>query len=228
MRKRVFSWLDREFVELCGEARSTGTVEEQTRELFQRFAEELKGEGLSLHDTVRTRAWGRYRESRQLATAARSKILAGSARAASSSYVSLDHFESQSDVALDLLAMKPSSPGAERNPVEFQPPRNYLRYLRYDSVLFFSGYTSSADALESQVPQILEAVTQALAAAGADWKQVVKLSLFLHRSQKLETLKSLLAKDNRLSLSQMEFGFVDGYAGERSLLEIETTALIAP
>jgi len=81
MRKKVFSWLGREFVELCGEARSGSTVEEETRELFLRFAEELKALDLSLENTVRTRIWGTTRDARNLAARERSKILAGTARA---------------------------------------------------------------------------------------------------------------------------------------------------
>lgn len=229
MRKRIFSWLGKEFIELSGEARAGASVADETNDLFRRFEEELKAHGLSLEQTVRTRIWGRDREVRNLATAARSKILTSSAKASSSSYISPRHFDSDAKVALDLLAMKPSHPGAERKPVEFDPPRNYLCYLRYDSVLFFSGFTSSADTLEDQVPEIVETLAGALALSGVlsqDWKKVGKLSLFLHRSQKLDVLKDLLAKANMLDVHQVEFGFVDGYAGERSLLEVEATAVI--
>lgn len=226
MRKLIFTWLDREFVELSGEARRGGTAENQTAELFRRFEEELKREGLSLSDTVRTRTWGRYRESRNLATAARSKLLVGPSRAASSSYISVDHFESSADVALDLLAMRPSRLNAERKAVDFEPPRNYLCYLRYDAVVFFSGFTSSDDSLERQVPEVFRALAAALASAGADWGKVVKLSLFLHRSQKLETLRELLAKVSKPDAARIEFGFVDGFAGEKSLLEAEATATV--
>ncbi len=229
MRKRVFSWLDREFIELSGEARPGALVAEETSDLFRRFEEELKGHGLSLEHTVRTRIWGRDREARNLATAARSKILTGNAKASSSSYISPHHFDSDAKVALDLLAMRPSRPDAERKPVEFEPPRNYLCYLRYDSMLFFSGITSSTDTLEDQVSEVLKALAGALAVSGAlsqNWRKTGKLSLFLHRSQKLELLKDLLAKANWLDVHQVEFGFVDGYAGEKSLLEAEATAVI--
>jgi enamine deaminase RidA (YjgF/YER057c/UK114 family) len=226
MRKQIFSWIDREFIELSGEARGGGTVEKQTVELFRRFEEELKREGLSPSDIVRTRIWGRYRESRNLATAARAKLLAGPLRAASSSYISLDHFESNSDVALDLLAMRPSRPNAERIAVEFEPPRNYLCHIRYDSLAFFSGFTSGDGALEQQVPEVVRALAAALAVAGTNWGKVVKLSLFLHRSQKLETLRELLAKAPKLDMPRIEFGFVDGFAGGKSLLEAEATATV--
>ena len=62
--------------------------------------------------------------------------------------------------------------------------------------------------------------------AGSMWDKLVKVSLFLHRSQKLEALKELLARGPALPVScEIEFGFVDGYAGDKSLLEVEATAL---
>ena len=92
MQKKIFSWLGRELIELSGEARPAASVEEETISLFRSFEQELKTHGLSLENTVRTRLWGRDREARNLGTAARSKILTGSAKAASSSYVSTESF----------------------------------------------------------------------------------------------------------------------------------------
>ena len=226
MKKRIFSWLGGEFIELSGEARPATSIEEETVSLFQSFEQELKAHGLSLENTVRTRLWGRDREARNLGTATRSKILTGSAKAASSSYVSTKRFDSDARIAVDLLAMRPSRADAERRPVEFQPPRNYLRYLRQDSYVFLSGYTSATGTLETQVPEVIKAVTAGLMVAGSVWDKLVKMSLFLHGSQKLETLRELLKKGPTLPANcQVEFGFVDGYAGDKSLLEVEATAL---
>jgi len=204
------------------------SIEEETVSLFRSFEQELKTHGLSLQNTVRTRLWGRDREARNLGTAARSKILTGSAKAASSSYVSMNRFDSDARIALNLVAMTPSRADAERRPVEFQPPRNYLCYLRHDSFVFLSGYTSAAETLQDQVSEIIKAVAGGLMVAGSMWDEVVKVSLFLHRSQKLATLKELLARGPALPANcQIEFGFVDGYAGDKSLIEIEASALMS-
>ena len=225
MIKKIFSWLGREFVELSGEALTGTTVEEETKDLFRRFAGELKGLDLSLENTVRTRIWGRTREARNLAAPARTKILAGSARAPSSSYFSPYHFDSNANVALDLIALRPSKPDVERKHLEFEPPRAYLRYLRYDSVVFVSGFCSSADRLENQVPEILEDIKRALDGAGTTWNKLVKLSMFIHRSQRPELPKAFLEKKNKLGIPEVEFSFVDGFAGENRLIEIEATAV---
>ncbi len=228
MQKRIFSWQGREFIDLSGEARPSASVEEETNSLFRSFEHELKTHGLSLENTVRTRLWGRDKEARNLGTSARSKILTGSAKAASSSYVSTQRFDSNGRIALDLFAIRPSRADAERRPVEFQPPRNYLCYLRQDSFVFLSGYTSAAETLETQVSEIIKAVAGGLMVAGSMWDKLVKVSLFLHRSQKLETLRELLESGPALPADcQVEFGFVEGYAGEKSLLEVEATALIS-
>jgi hypothetical protein len=89
MRKTIFPWLGSEFVSLSAEAQAGASAGEQARDVFDRFAAELSGEGLSLADTVRTRLWARDRESRDGGSRQRVAVLAGDARSASSSYIAL-------------------------------------------------------------------------------------------------------------------------------------------
>jgi len=225
METKLFSWLGREFVEICGEARAGASVESATAELFQKFANALTPLGLSLDNTVRIRVFGRDRQARTDATAARSKILSGSRRAASSSFISQEWFDSAGSGGLELLALRPLNSAAQRKPVDFEPARNYLRYLEYDSLLFFSGFTSEAEMLEQQVSEVLTSLDSAFAKAKTDWSKVVKLSLLLQRGSNLDSVKRILAQSNRLSVPAIEFTFVDGFAGEKYLVEIEATAL---
>ena len=102
MRKKIFPWLGREFVGLSCEGNAEGTVTEETQDIFRRIDSELKRMGFSLENTVRTRLWGRDRESRDLGSEQRVKILSGKARSASSSYIAPDHFDSNSKVSLSL------------------------------------------------------------------------------------------------------------------------------
>jgi enamine deaminase RidA (YjgF/YER057c/UK114 family) len=227
MRKTIFSWLDREFILLTGEARASGSVEEQTTDVFRRFERELKELNLTLEHTVRTRIWGADKDARVTATTVRSNILTGKGKAASSSYISPGHFDSAAKVALDLLAMRPSHPAADRHPVEFEPPRLYISQLRYDSVLFVSGFTAEADGLEKQVSEVLVDLEDALKLASTGWEQVVGVSVYLSRTQSVDGLRNLLRRANRFDLAQMKIEFVDGFAREKALLEVEVTALIS-
>ena len=226
MRKKIFQWLGREFVALSREGKAEATAAREAREIFRRLDEELREMGLSLENTVRTRLWGRDRESRNLGSDERVKILSGKARSASSSYISPSHFDSNARVALDLLAMKPSRPGLEKTLKEYEPPIVPLRYLIYDSVVFLSGVTAVLPALPDQLADILPRIAASLTDAGTSWDKAVKVSFFLHRSQKLEILKELFQKTVKANIPRTEYVFVDGYSAEGKLVEIEVTAAI--
>jgi hypothetical protein len=228
MKSRLFTWLGREFIEIIGEGKAGVAPDVATQDLFVRFDRELRSHNFSPENATRIRVWGRDKDARTLATAARSKILTGQRKLASSSFISQQWFDSDGTAGLELLAMKPITSGAERRPVDFEPARNYLCYLRYDSVVFYSGYTSTADTLEDQVAEVLKTISGARSISGAltqDFRKTGRLSVFLHRSQKLTVVKDLLAKESWVDLANVEFRLVDGFAGEKYLLEIEATAL---
>jgi enamine deaminase RidA (YjgF/YER057c/UK114 family) len=224
MQKRIFSWLGKEFVELSGEAKPSSTATEEARELFQRLDQELRIHGLSLDNTVRSRLWGRDRESRDQGSNERVKILSGKARSASSSYIAPIHFDSNAKVAIDLLAMRPSRSDAEKFLKEYDPPIVPLRYLTYDSVVVLSGVTAVLATLDEQLDNILPRIEDSLKNAGSSWDRVAKVSFFLHRSQRLEILKELLGSRVPAKIPAMEYSFVDGYSSAGKLCEIEVTA----
>jgi enamine deaminase RidA (YjgF/YER057c/UK114 family) len=226
MRKKVFQWLGREFVSLSAEGRTATSAADEARGSFQRFNEELKDVGLSLDNTVRTRLWGRDRESRDQGSTERVKILSGKARSASSSFISPVHFDSDARVAIDLLAMRPSRSDLQKSLKEYDPPITPLRYLTYDSVVFLSGVTAVLPTLEDQMVDILPRIEGSLKAAGSSWDRAVKASFLLHRSQKFETLKGLFQKQVKANIPQMEYFHVDGYSSEGKLIEIEVTATL--
>jgi len=64
MQKKIFTWMGKEFIELSGEARPAADATLEAQEIFGRFDQELHSHGLSLDNTVRSRLWGRDRQSR--------------------------------------------------------------------------------------------------------------------------------------------------------------------
>ena len=226
MRKRIFSWLGKEFVELSGEARPASTATEEAREIFQRFDQELRLHGLALPNTVRSRLWGRDRESRDQGSNERVKMLSGKARSASSSYIAPGHFDSNARIAIDLLAMRPSRADAEKFLKEYDPPIVPLRYLIYDSVVVLSGVTAVLATLDEQLDNILPRIEDSLKNAGSSWDRVAQVSFFLHRSQRLENLKELFSRRVPAQIPSMEYSFVNGYSSEGKLCEVEVTATL--
>jgi enamine deaminase RidA (YjgF/YER057c/UK114 family) len=224
MRKRIFSWLDRDFVELSAEAKPGTSAAIEAQELFNRFDQELKAQGMSLDNTVRSRLWGRDRESRDLGSDERVKILSGKARSSSSSYIAPAHFDSDAKIAVDLLAMKPSRQEMQKHIVEYDPPIVPIRFLVYDSVVVLSGVTTVLPTLEEQLDNILPRITGSLKDGGSSWERVARISFYLHRSQTIQNLNELFEKRVQAPVAQREYCFVDGYSSAGKLCEIEVTA----
>jgi hypothetical protein len=224
MRKRIFTWLGKEFIELSGEAKPAADPTIEAQELFRRCDEELKPHGLSLDNTVRSRLWGHDRQSRDLGSNERVKVLSGKARSASSSYIAPGHFDSPAKVAVDLLAMRPSQPNVEKRIVEYDPPIVPIRFLTYDSVVVLSGVTTVLPTLEEQLDNIIPRIHGSLTDAASSWEKVARVSFYLHRSQTLENLKALFARRVTARIPQMEYCFVDGYSSEGKFCEVEVTA----
>jgi enamine deaminase RidA (YjgF/YER057c/UK114 family) len=226
MRKKIFSWLDHEFIELSAEAAPAGSATIEAKQIFQRFDEELRGHGLSLANTVRSRLWGRDRGSRDLGSTERVSALSGKARSASSSYICPGHFDSNAKVAIDLIAMRPARPDMQKRIVEYDPPIVPIRFLVYDSAVVLSGVTTVLPTLEAQLDNIIPRISGSLRDGGSSWDKVARVSFYLHRSQTIEHLKDLFGRHVSAKIPQLEYVFVDGYSAEGKFCEVETTATV--
>ena len=80
--------------------------------------------------------------------------------------------------------------------------------------------------LDEQLDNILPRIEDSLKNAGSSWDRVAKVSFFLHRSQRVETLKELFSNRVTAEIPAMEYSFVDGYSSEGKLCEVEVTATI--
>ncbi|MBM4262596.1 MAG: hypothetical protein FJ145_14345 [Deltaproteobacteria bacterium] len=224
MRTRIFSWLGHEFIELCGEAAPAANATLEAQQLFQRFDSELRGHGLSLDHTVRSRLWGRDRASRDLGSTERVRVLSGKARSASSSYIAPGHFDSTANVAIDLIAMRPTSPAAAKTIVEYEPAIVPIRFLVLENVVVLSGVTTVLPTLAAQFDNIFPRIAGSLKDAGSSWDKVARVSFYLHRSQTIDHLKELFARHVGAKVPQLEYCFVDGYSSEGKFCEVEVTA----
>ncbi len=226
MRLMIETWHGREYVYLSGEGRTGADATAQARDVFSRFEGALKGLGLSLDNTVRTRIIARDRQSRTDASDVRQQALAGQKRAAGSSYIWPDRFDGQALSSIDLVAVRPSKANLVKTLVEYDPPINPVRYHVYDGMAYLSGVTSIVSGLANQVADIVPRLTESLAMAGSSWDRVVRLSFFMHRSQDVDVLRQAFDDCAKAPNAQCEITFVDGFSAVEKLLEVETTALV--
>jgi enamine deaminase RidA (YjgF/YER057c/UK114 family) len=226
VRERIVNFAGQRFVSLAIEAKPGGTLERQSQSLFDRAAAALSPHGLALdRNVVRSRVFGRTREARDVASAVRGKVFAGSARAATSSYISPTYFSSSADVGLDLFAMAAPATG-DREVSEHTPVQPFIRHLTWGSMVFLAGMTcETLPSLREQYGDILARAGKLLVETGCSWRNVVHVALFLHRSEDPKALLDGIAATGTVPLDTCEVEQVDGYSRPGKLIEIEITAI---
>jgi enamine deaminase RidA (YjgF/YER057c/UK114 family) len=226
MRRRLFNWQGQRFVYLGLEGVPGRPLPQQSSDLFVRAGTELATLGLSLlRNTVRTRVFGRSREARTAGSNARAQALVGRSRAAGSSYVSVLHFCSAAAVGLDLLAMAAPVGNPARHVTEHQPEQSFIRHLVWGPMVFLAGMTCETQpTLQAQCADILPRAGALLQETGCDWRNVVRVSFFLHEDQDADALLAGVAALAPVPLEHAEIEFVEGFSRPGKLVEIEVTA----
>jgi enamine deaminase RidA (YjgF/YER057c/UK114 family) len=226
MRQRLFNFLGQRFVYLNLEAEPGGSLERQSQSLFDRAGAALGAHGLSLgENVVRSRVFGRTREARDVVSNVRGKVFVGSARAATSSYISPPQLSSGGDVALDLFAMAAPADGGSRKVSEHTPVQPFIRHLTWGPMVFLAGMTcETLPTLREQYTDILVRAGVLLKETGCGWRNVVHVAFFLHRSETPKALLDGIAATGTVPLEFCEVEQVDGYSRPNKLLEIEITA----
>jgi enamine deaminase RidA (YjgF/YER057c/UK114 family) len=226
VRKRVFNWQGERFVYLAIAGEPGVSPQRQSERLFARADAELSACGLALdRNVVRTRVFGRTRADRDTVSAVRGQVFVGPARAATSSFISPQHCGSAGDVALDLYAMAAPSAGVPRRVTEMDPVQPFIRHLVWGPLVFHAGMTNEhVPTLQEQCAEILPRAGARLQENGCDWKNVVRVSFFLHQDETVDALFAAVAAAAPVPLDHAEVEFVEGYSRPNKLVEIEITA----
>src|SRR3954470_16030244 len=226
MRKRIYNWQGQQFAYIWLEGEPGQSLEKQSQGLFDRAGPELSSLGLALDkNVVRTRVYGRTRDARNIVSAARGRAFSGQARAATSSFISPDHLDWYSDVALELWAMTAPTEGVPRKVTEMEPVAAFIRHLVWGPLVFHAGMTNDQlPTLKEQCAEILPRAGARLKENGCDWSNVVRASFFVHQDETVAALFEAVAAAAPVPLDNAEIEFVAGYSRPNKLVEIEITA----
>jgi enamine deaminase RidA (YjgF/YER057c/UK114 family) len=226
MRRRWFNWHGQRFIYLGLEGEPGLPLPQQAADLFGRAGTELAALDLSLlRNTVRTRMFGRTAAARTAGSEARAQALVGRSRAAGSSYISVPHFYSDADVGLDLFAMAAPAGNPPRHVTEHEPEQSFIRHMVWGPMVFLPGMTCEQHpSLRAQLADILRRAAVLLRETGCDWRDVVRVSFFLHWDEEPDALLAGVAALAPLSLENAEIELVEGFSRPGKLVEIEITA----
>jgi hypothetical protein len=223
MRLKIYPWLGQEFISLSWEGNGEGTVGEETRALFEVFAQHLSRYGLDLTNIARTRMFTRDMDTWTASNQERAGILSGKARSVSSSHIWPDRLGSKARVAIDLLAMFPGPKPEEKILREYDPKTIVLRRMNWSNLLFLSGVTDMTHVtFDEQFPVIIKRLTDTLGDGSGSWQKVQRATFLLHHEETLRHLRESFAKAVNAEIPILEYTFVGSRQGKR--LEIELTA----
>jgi enamine deaminase RidA (YjgF/YER057c/UK114 family) len=223
MRLKIFPWLGQEFVHVSAEGNGEGSVEDETQEVFARFARKLAPLGLTLDHTVRSRMFVRDMDAWTAGVHERVRILKGLARSVSSSHVWPERLIGKARISVDMLAMFPPKNGSSKEFQEYEPSTIVLRRMNWGGLLFLSGVTDMTHTtFDEQFPVIIKRLTDTLANGRGAWEKVQHASFFLHHEEKLGHLKACFREAVPVRIPSTDYTFVGTRQGKR--LEVELTA----
>jgi enamine deaminase RidA (YjgF/YER057c/UK114 family) len=223
MRLKIFPWLGQRFISLSWEGNGEGTVDDETRDLFARFREQLGQFGLTLDHVARTRMFVRDMDTWYAGVHERAVILSGKARSVSSSHIWPDRLGAKARIAVDLMAMFPPPSPDEKVFKEYEPRTIVLRRMNWGGLLFLSGVTDMTHTtFDEQFPVIIKRLTDTLADGGGSWDKVQRATFLLHHEETLDHLRDSFGKAVSAKIPDLEYTFVGTRQGKR--LEIELTA----
>ncbi|MFN4282516.1 MAG: Rid family hydrolase [Alphaproteobacteria bacterium] len=204
-----------------------GELAAQSRAAIEKALEEIGKAGFAAGHIVRSRLWARDAAARTAASDVRRALLAGEARGASASFFDAERMAAESDMAIDILALR--APAAVRKiVVEYDPPITPPLFVVLDGMVFLSGNTDISPAFADQVARIAGKIERALAKAGAALPQVVALSAFVAKSVDPAAARAAIAERLPGLACPIEIASVIGFSASEKLIEIETTATLKP
>jgi enamine deaminase RidA (YjgF/YER057c/UK114 family) len=211
-----------DFVHLSG-CGSGGTADQQIGVLIGEAEKALAAQGMALDNAVLHRIFAADRESREGIYETRARLLAGTKRTASSSFIAPAKLVPGARIALEMIAFRPKDPKSRRI-VEFDPPRRYAHYVIQDRWMFLSGMAEGGNNMDAQFARSLRVIETALGREKTNWSSVTEITIFLERGHGSvgwlrEKLANALPFAGRVTVVP-----VDGLASTDKHIEIEAVA----
>jgi enamine deaminase RidA (YjgF/YER057c/UK114 family) len=201
------------------------SVADEARAAMDTALSLIGGAGFAASCLVRSRLFARDADSRRIASDLRVEMLNGDLRAASSSYIDPARLPDQSNMAIDLVAVRAHS-GARKIVREYAPPIAPPMFVAIADMIYVSGCTDISDGFAAQLANIRSNIARNLEAAGASWSDVVGVSAHASRKINADDAWSRLREIFPELNGQLSLSWVDGYSAPEKLIEIETTAKI--
>jgi len=226
MQRRFFYLSGQPFVFLSADGSGGKGPEEQATYALNKIKYEMEGLGGSIDDLVRTTTFFKNQECRPAIGEVRKKMLPQATRPASSSIIVHNYLPEDTLVEIWATAILAGGKKHQKKGVEFDPPRNYLKALRVDGLLFLSGRGGDAENIETQTRQTFDTIGKTLAELGSSWDKLLQLTCFIKNLEWLDTVEMIARERKHPGPLPIDLVPADEYARPEMLLEVEATAYL--
>lgn len=225
--QRKFFYLNRQpFVFLSADGSGGKSPGEEATLALNKIKHEMEGLGGSIDDLVRTTTFFKNQECRPAIGEVRKKMLPHATRPASSSIIVHNYLPEDTLVEFWATGILARGKKHRKEGVEFDPPRNYLKALRVDDLLFLSGRGGDDKTIESQTQQTFDTVGETLAELGSSWDKLLLLTCFIKKVEWLDTVEKIARERKHPGPLAIDLVPADEYARPEMLLEVEATAYL--
>ncbi len=226
MQRRFFYLNGQPFVFLSADGSGGKSPEEQATLALNKIKHDLEGLGGSIDDLVRTTTFFKNQECRPAIGEVRKKMLPQATRPASSSIIVHNYLPEDTLVEFWATGILARGKKHQKEGVEFDPPRNYLKALRVDGLLFLSGRGGDAKNIETQTRQTFDTIGKTLAELGSSWDKLLQLTCFIKNLEWLDTVEKIARERKHPGPLAIDLVPADEYARPEMLLEVEATAYL--
>ncbi len=226
MQRKFFYLNGQPFVFLSADGSGGKSPEEEATLALNKIKHEMEGLGGSIDDLVRTTTFFKNQECRPAIGEVRKKMLPQATRPASSSIIVHNYLPEDTQVEIWATGILTRGKKHQKEGVEFDPPRNYLKALRVDDLLFLSGRGGDEKTIETQTRQTFDTVGETLTELGSSWDKLLLLTCFIKKVEWLDTVEKIARERKHSGPLAVDLVPADEYARPEMLLEVEATAYL--
>ncbi len=226
MQRRFFYLKGQPFVFLSADGSGGKSPENEATLALNKIKHEMEGLGGSIDDLVRTTTFFKNQECRPAIGEVRKKMLPQATRPASSSIIVHNYLPEDTLVEYWATGILARGEKHQKEGVEFDPPRNYLKALRVDDLLFLSGRGGNEKTIETQTKQTFDTIGETLAELGSSWDKLLLLTCFIKKVEWLDTVEKIARERKHAGPLAIDLVPADEYARPEMLLEVEATAYV--
>ncbi|MBI4288263.1 MAG: hypothetical protein HY671_07550 [Chloroflexi bacterium] len=225
MQNRYFEIAGERFVTASANGAGGSGPAGQAQLAFDRLKDDLKKLGSRLENILRITVYMKSADMLRAVGEVRKRVFQGMIRPASASIVCAAFRPEDALVEIEATAIARADI-VEKQAVEFDPPRLYLKALVCGRFAFLSGTGGEGRTEEEHAESAFKTLGLALEEQGASLRDLRRVTIYLKRMGAVDAVDGVFRRYFKRARPYLEIIPADGFAREDMLLEIDGTGVV--